>query len=395
MGKRPPIEVADIIRAHGLSFLEAQWPVISPAKRRILRDLAACRTAVLGGHVERCDRCSYQEISYNSCRNRHCPKCQATARAEWLEARQADLLPVEYFHVVFTVPAEIADLALQNKRTVYEILFNSAAETLRQIAADPEHLGVEIGFLAVLHTWGQNLLHHPHVHCVVPGGGLAPDGSRWISCRPGFFLPVRVLSRVFRGKFLHRLENAFGRRELSFQGRLDHLNTPEAFSAHLVAAASKEWVVYAKRPFGGPEQVLKYLARYTHRVAISNHRILSMDDGKVSFSWKDYAHGNRRRVMTLEAHEFLRRFLLHALPRGFNRLRHFGFLANRHRAAKLEICRTLLDQPQPRPVVPDPADEHSVADTSRESQRQCPACRQGRMIRSDLPPDPNRAVDSS
>jgi hypothetical protein len=395
MGMRPTIEVADIIRVHGESYLEAHGQATSPAKRRILQDLAACRTAALGGHVERCDRCSHQEISYNSCRNRHCPKCQASARAEWLEARQADLLPVEYFHVVFTVPAEIAEVGLQNKRVVYGILFSSAAETLLQIAADPKHLGAEIGFMAVLHTWGQNLLHHPHVHCVVPGGGLASDGSNWVPCRLGFFLPVRVLSRVFRGKFLQGLKQAFDQGELSFQGCLEKLNAPAAFSAHLIGAASKEWVVYAKPPFGGPQQVLKYLARYTHRVAISNRRILAMEDGNVSFSWKDYAHGNHHKVMTLEAHEFIRRFLLHALPRGFHRLRHFGFLANRQRAAKLEVCRNFLGQLPPEPLAQDsPAGQIAEA-IGGDSCRRCPACKEGRMVRFQLVPDLTETFDSS
>ncbi len=356
---------------------------VSLAQERVLRDLAACRTAALGGHLERCTDCGHERPAYDSCGNRHCPKCQASARAKWFEAREEDLLPVEYFHVVFTVPQEIAALALQNKRVVYKALFGASAETLRQIAADPKHLGAEIGFLSVLHTWGQTLTHHPHVHLVVPGGGLSPDGSRWISCPKGFFLPVRVLSPVFRGKFLEQLRQAKARGELAFHGKLQHLNDPDTFRSYLAATHKSGWVVYSKPPFGGPEQVLKYLARYTHRVAISNRRILSLEDGKVSFSWKDYANGSRERVMTLDAVEFLRRFLLHVLPNGFVRLRHYGFLSNRTRRAKLQLCRELLGASSPSQLVldelvPDP-EEHDAC---------CPACKRGNMVVvMKLPPD--------
>ncbi|MEA2591136.1 MAG: hypothetical protein QOD62_967, partial [Actinomycetota bacterium] len=323
---RPHLEVADVFRDHGDAFLDRYGDTLSPERRRALRDIAACRTEALGGHVEECDRCGHQRIAYNSCRNRHCPKCQATAAAQWMEARGAELLPVEYFHVVFTLPPALAPIALQNPREVYNILFRAAAETLRQIAADPKHLGAEIGFLAVLHTWGQNLQHHPHVHCVVPGGGLSPDGSHWVACRPGFFLPVRVLSRVFRGKFLALLGNAFDQGKLSFHGKLGVLADGGEFQRRLTASAQTEWVVYAKPPFGGPEQVLKYLARYTHRVAISNRRLVALEEGDVQFQWKDYAHGGGPKTMTLKAIEFIRRFLLHVLPSGFVRIRHYGFL---------------------------------------------------------------------
>lgn len=318
---RPKLELADVIRAHGSEFLQGVGCSATPHQRRVLRDLVACRTSALGGHVEECDTCGHEKISYNSCRNRHCPKCQGSARARWFEAREADLLPVEYFHVVFTVPQAIAAIALQNKRVVYGVLFKASSETLKQIAADPKHLGAEIGFLSVLHTWGQELLHHPHVHCVVPGGGLSPDGRRWVACRRGFFLPVRVLSSVFRGKFLELLRTAFEQGKLSFHGNLRRLQDARVFEAYLADTYRTNWVVYSKRPFGGPAQVLKYLARYTHRVAISNRRVLSLRDGKVRLSWKDYASGNRRRIMTLEAGEFIRRFLLHVLPPGFVRLR--------------------------------------------------------------------------
>jgi hypothetical protein len=387
---RPRLEVADIIRAHGAAFLDASGASLSSGQRRVLEDLAACRTAALGGHVEACDRCGHQQIAYNSCRNRHCPKCQATAAAQWLEAQAADLLPVAYFHVVFTLPAGLSPIALQNPRVVYGLLFRSAAETLLQVAADPKHLGAEIGFLAVLHTWGQTLQHHPHVHCVVPGGGLSPDGSRWIACRPDFFLPVRVLSRVFRGKFLESLHAAFDRGKLAFHGRLSELADPGRFHDRLRAAARTEWVVYAKPPFGGPEPVLKYLARYTHRVAISNSRLIELKDGRVSFRSRDYARGGRERTTTLEATEFLRRFLQHVLPSGFVRIRHYGFLANRHRQEKVALCRALLGAASTPEALP-PGISASPDGTTRDRSRAsvCPACGEGRLvIIGELPPDP-------
>ena len=379
---RPPLEVADVLAAHARAFFEARSGIVSSAKRRVVRKLVTCRTAALGGHIDRCDRCDYERVSYNSCRNRHCPKCQAAARAEWLEAREADLLPVEYFHVVFTVPAGIAEITLQNKKIMYAILLRASAETVQQIAGDPKHLGARIGLLSVLHTWGQNLLHHPHVHCVVPGGGLSPDGNSWVSCRPGFFLPVGVLSKVFRGKFLDMTRHAFANGELSFQGALAPLNDAHAFATHLKTACETDWVVYAKPPFGGPAQVLKYLARYTHRIAISNHRLVSLENGRIKFRWKDYAHGNRHRTMTLDAGEFIRRFLLHVLPKGFMRIRHFGFLANACRTERLRRCRELLGCSSPTSVVAEDAND-SLDD---DKLRRCPSCSEGHLIRRELPP---------
>ena len=325
------------------------------------------------------------EIAYNSCRNRHCPKCQATAAAQWMEARQAELLPVEYFHVVFTLPPALRPIALQNRRAVYGLLFRAVAETLQQIAADPRHLGAEIGFLAVLHTWGQNLQHHPHVHCVVPGGGISPDGSRWIACRSRFFLPVRVLSRVFRGKFLTRLRSAFEQGKLSFHGKLAPLADPSEFHRLLAASARAEWVVYAKPPFGGPEQVLKYLARYTHRVAISNQRLIALEDGKVRFRWKDYAHGGAPKTMALNPVEFIRRFLLHVLPSGFVRIRHYGFLANRMRHDKLALCRALLGvKSMPEPTVSEASGEPEDPREPQTRTSACPRCGVGRMVIIDV-----------
>jgi putative transposase/transposase-like zinc-binding protein len=387
---RPRLEVAEVIRSYGDAFLDEYGDSLSPEQRRTLRDLALCRTAALGGHVEACDRCGHQRIAYNSCRNRHCPKCQATAAAHWVETQAADLLPVEYFHVVFTLPASLGPLALQNPRVVYGVLFRAAAETLLQIAADPAHLGAEIGFLAALHTWGQTLQHHPHLHCVIPGGGLSPDGTRWLACPVGFFLPVRVLGRVFRGKFLARLRAAFDHGRLAFHGRLRELAAADRFRRLLVDAAQTEWVVYAKPPFGGPEQVLKYLARYTHRVAISNRRLVGLKDGRVQFRYKDYARGGRRRTMTLKTTEFLRRFLQHVLPAGFVRIRHYGFLANRSRREKVALCRELLGVTAPPGLGPP----SGLVDRLRgitpvRCAATCPACGVGRMrIIDEIPPAP-------
>lgn len=382
---RPPLEVADIFRQHGSGF-RLTHP-LSPEQRRVMRAIEVCRTSVLGGHVDQCDACSYQRVSYNSCRNRHCPKCQSLAKARWLEARLADLLPVEYFHVVFTLPEQLASLALQNKRVVYNILFTTAAAALRTIAADPKHLGAEIGFVSVLHTWSQTLRHHPHLHCVVPGGGLSPDGLRWVSCRPGFFLPVNLLARLFRRFFLAALTRAFENGKLTFHGTSAYLAEPLAFKRLLASLRAREWWVYAKRPFGGPEQVLAYLGRYTHRVAISNHRLLALQDGNVTFSWKDYARGNQQRPMTLPADEFIRRFLLHVLPPGFQRLRQFGLLANRQRRHKLAICRKLLGDAAGHTVFhqPLPRDYQSLYETlTGQSLKQCPACRAGTMKLTEL-----------
>jgi hypothetical protein len=364
-------EVADVIRLFGDALLREG--TVTPARRRVMRALVACRTASLGGHVEACDACDYRRVAYNSCRNRHCPKCQGSRQAQWLEDRAEDLLPVEYFHVVFTVPEEVAALALQNKRVLYEILFHASASTLQTIAADDRHLGAEIGFLSVLHTWSQDLRHHPHLHCVVPGGGLAPDGS-WVACRPGFFLPVHVLGAMFRGKFVAQLRAAFERGKLRFQGELQRLGERAAFAELLDSLMQKSWVVYSKPPFGGPVQVLKYLARYTHRVAIGNRRILAIDDSGVTFRWRDRANGDRALTMKLDGVEFLRRFLLHVLPRGFARIRHYGLLGNRKRTAKLAACRLLMGAPMPAPAAVDVV-PFEIADD------RCPACRSGRLTR--------------
>jgi hypothetical protein len=378
---RPRLEVADVFRDHGAAYLDEFGDSLSSEQRRVLQDITVCRTAALGGHVEECDHCGHQRIAYNSCRNRHCPKCQATAAAQWMEERAAELLSVEYFHVVFTLPSTLGPIALQNQRELYGILFRAAAETLQQIAADPKHLGAEIGVLAVLHTWGQNLQHHPHVHCVVPGGGLSPDGTRWIACRPGFFLPVRVLSRVFRGKYLALLRSAFNRGRLSFHGKLSVLADSVEFQRRLSLAAQTEWVVYAKRPFGGPEQVLKYLARYTHRVAISNQRLVALEDDKVRFHWKDYAHEGAQKTMTLKATEFIRRFLLHVLPSGFVRIRHYGFLANRICQERLALCRKLLGvETTLDPISPDPSREPKESVEGLPVPIVCPSCGEGQMV---------------
>ena len=339
---RPPLEVADIVRTYGTAFVKQHRRWLTALHLKVLHAIVACRTAALGGHIEQCDTCGQRAISYNSCLNRHCPKCQGAARQAWLAKRSAELLPVPYYHVVFTLPHLLAPLALQNKALVYGLLFRAAAETLLQIAADPEHLGAKIGFLAVLHTWGQTLEHHPHLHCVVPGGGLSPDQRHWIPCGHKVFLPVKVLSVVFRGKFLDALERAFKKHKLTLAGQLTPLQSPAEFAALLCAAAHRKWVVYAKRPFAGPAQVLTYLSRYTHRIAIANSRLVAMADGRVTFRWRDYAHGHQTRTMTLEADEFLRRFLLHVLPASFVRIRYFGLLANRQRAQLLNLCRSHL-----------------------------------------------------
>jgi hypothetical protein len=339
----PALEVADIFRRHGEAFRQAHSGHLGGVERRIMGAITACRTAVLGGHVEQCDDCGATRIAYNSCRNRHCPKCQGLARARWLADRQAELLPVPYFHVVFTLPAPVGEIAFQNKAAAYAILFRAAAETLATIAADPQHLGAQLGMTMVLHIWGQTLQHHPHVHCVVTGGGPSLDGTRWVACRPGFFLPVRVLSRLFRRLFLQDLQNAFDTGNLRFFGKLSGLSDPEVFARHLDGFRRINWVVYAKSPFGGPEQVLAYLGRYTHRVAIANSRLISLSDGKVRFTWKDYRANGKTKVMMLAVDEFIRRFLLHTLPDGFHRIRHYGFLANGSRSDNLARCRRLLD----------------------------------------------------
>ncbi len=382
--ERPRLEVADILRRYGAAYRAEHESSLSTAQRRVMRAITACRTAALGGHVEACDSCDHQRVAYNSCRNRHCPKCQSLARAQWIEHRQAELLDVEYFHVVFTLPEEIAAIAYQNKSVVYNLLFAATAETLRAIAADPKHLGAEIGFFAVLHTWGQNLIHHPHLHCVVPGGGLSADGRRWIACRPGFFLPVRVLSRFFRRRFLELLEQAYDCGELQFFSSLQELRERNAFRRYLDPLREKEWVVYAKAPFAGPAQVLDYVGRYTHRVAISNNRLLDIDDGNVTFRWKDYRDDNAQKTMTLQADEFIRRFLLHALPQGLQRIRYYGLMGNRHREEKLGQCRRLLNMDASPRIETDakaPSDYRDRYESlTGKSLHECPVCCQGRML---------------
>jgi len=378
---RQALEVADIFRHFGPAFRDQHGAALAGARRRAVIAIESCRTAALGGHVERCGECGHQRIAYDSCRNRNCPKCQGLARAQWIADRQAELLDVPYFHVVFTVPAEIGVIAFQNQTVVYDILFRAASETLRTIAADPEHLGAEIGFLGVLHTWGSNLLHHPHIHFLVPGGGIAPDGEHWIACRPGFFLPVRVLSQMFRGKLLHYLDKAFSAGDLNFFSAHRHLREPATFKRYLAPVWNTEWVVYAKRPFAGPAQVLDYVGRYTHRVAISNNRLVSIDDGKVRFRWKDYRDGNRQKIMTLDANEFIRRFLIHVLPDGFHRIRYFGFLGNCHRARKLERCRRLIGMASPDPLTEPSADYRDRYEAlTGHSLRECPRCHTGIMV---------------
>jgi hypothetical protein len=375
---RPPLEVADIIAALTTASAEVPGLVASVAQRRVLNALRACRTARLGGHVEQCDRCAHRTIAYNSCRNRHCPKCQARARAEWFEARRQDLLSVAYFHVVFTVPGELAPLALQNKKVLYAILFRAASDTLLQIAADAKHLGAKIGFLAILHTWGQTLMHHPHLHCVVPGGGLSPDGTRWISSRRSYFLPVKVLSRVFRGKFLDYLAKAHQDGKLSCTNTLTPFADPSAFHRLVADVRRKPWVVYAKAPMAGPEHVLKYLARYTHRVAIANSRLLSLDGGTVRFRYTDYQAGTPS-VMALDAVEFLRRFLLHVLPDRFVRIRHYGLLANRCRRDNVARCRALIQGGTDH----DTGADRAATVTEEHATRSCPLCRVGTMLTVD------------
>jgi hypothetical protein len=339
---RPPVEVADVIRAAGEAFFEGSRKWFTWLHLKVLTAILRCRTSALGGHVDECSGCGHRAISFNSCRNRHCPKCQANARDRWLQARGRDLLPTPYVHVVFTLPRPLGPLALQNKAEIYGLLFRASAETLLQVASDPKHLGAEIGFFSVLHTWNQQLLHHPHVHCVVPAGGLSADHQRWIASQPSFFLPVKVLSPVFRGKFVAGLRKLHADGKLGFHGDLAHLQAPQAFAAWLRPLFRSDWVVYSKRPFGGAEHALRYLGCYTHRVAISNHRLVSLAEGRVTFRWRDSAHKNKKRLMTLSVEEFLRRFLLHVLPRGFVRIRHFGFFAHRRRAALLPLCRQLL-----------------------------------------------------
>ena len=389
--KASQLEVAEIVRDYGHAYLARYGKVTIPQQWRVLTDIVACRTATLGGHVKQCDQCGHIKVFYDSCRNRHCPKCQAAARAEWMEARAQDLLEtVEYYHAVFTLPHALGPLGLQNKEQVYNLLFRCVSETVMTIARDPKHLGADIGFLALLHTWGQKLQHHPHIHCVIPGGGICPDGQRWIPCRNGFFLPVRVLSCLFKKKFLFYLNEGHQQGKFSFHGHLHPLSQTNAWKRFLRLLWKRDWVVYTKPPFGGAKQVLKYLARYTHRVAISNQRLVSLEHGTVRFRWKDYKHGNRQRTCTLDAVQFLRRFLLHVLPKGFMRIRYYGFLANRHRREKIALCRKLLGLEE-KPSIPlsETGDEETSGPTDNYPSILCPLCRKGHMINVEtIRPDP-------
>ncbi|MGD0300415.1 MAG: IS91 family transposase [Bryobacteraceae bacterium] len=363
----PPLEVADLVRAAGPAFIERSRTWLTRLHLKVLTAIERCRTAALGGHLDECTQCGHRAISYNSCRNRHCPKCQANARDHWLEARGRELLPTRYVHVVFTLPHELAPLALQNKKVVYDLLLRTSAETLLEIARDPQHLGAEIGFFSVLHTWNQKLQHHPHVHCVIPAGGLAPDHKRWITPRYQFFLPIGVLSRVFRGKFVAGLRKARAEGKLGFHGTQKPLAQPKVFASFLRLLFRKDWVVYSKRPFGGPQHALRYLGCYTHRVAISNHRLVSLVEDQVTFRWRDSAHNNKQRLMSLHVDEFLRRFLLHVLPKGFVRIRHFGFLSTRRRAALLPLCFQLLGASSQSTTSTHAPQDHTAV-------WQCPRC---------------------
>jgi hypothetical protein len=374
---RPTVEVADILHAQGDRFVEQNRSWLGIQRLSVLRAITRCRTAALGGHIDNCSRCGHQAISYNSCRNRHCPKCQAQARQRWLAAREQELLGVCYFHVVFTLPHELIPLCQYNPKVLYDLLFQATAATLLEIAADPKHLGAEIGFLTILHTWGQNLLPHPHLHCLIPMGGFSPDHTRWVHPPYLFFLPIGVLKRVFRRRFVRALKLAYRRNKLRFYGQIAELEPPKRFAAFLRTVYRKHWVVYAKPALGGPLQVLRYLGRYTHRVAISNHRLLAFDGERVTFRWKDYAHGNKQRKMTLTATEFLRRFVQHILPRGFVRIRQYGFLANRCRAANLALGRQLLAS------TPKPLEAWPKSATDAPTWR-CPECGAAMQIGANL-----------
>jgi predicted Zn-ribbon and HTH transcriptional regulator len=374
----PKLEVADVVREYGAEYLRRHR--VPLRHLRTLREIALCRTAVLGGHVDRCDECGYERISYNSCRNRHCPKCGSLAKERWLKARTEELLPVAYFHIVFTLPDDLNALTLINQREIYTLLFQAAGETVLQLGRDKKRLGAEVGMIEVLHTWGQNLMDHPHVHCIVTGGGLSEDGTRWIGSRENFFIPVRVLSRVFRGKFLEQLKKAYQEGQLKCIGRAKELEYRENFQSLLNDLYNKEWIVYAKRPFGGPKQVLAYLGRYTHRVAISNHRLVGMGDGKVSFRWRDYRDHDREKTMTLEAGEFLRRFLLHVLPDGMCKIRYYGFLSNRKRKERLDKCRRLLSVAVPAVERETSTWQEMLLELKGIDVLACPSCHEGRMI---------------
>jgi Putative transposase/Transposase zinc-binding domain len=393
---RPRLEVADIFNRHGAAWRRANAGHVSLGQLQVMSAIVSCRTAALGGHVTRCEDCAHTQIAYNSCRNRHCPKCQGAAARDWLAEREAELLPVPYFHVVFTLPAAIADLAYHNKAVIYDGLFKASSEALLTIAADPKHLGARIGITAVLHSWGSAMIHHPHVHMIVPGGGIALDGSKWVACRPGFFLPVRVLSKLFRRLMLEKLEAAHAVGRLTFFGEHAGLGDPNAFAAYLAPLRKKNWFVYAKPPFAGPQAVLAYLARYTHRVAISNRRLVALDADRVTFRYKDYRRNGqeRYRTMTLVPGEFIRRFLLHVLPKGFHRIRHYGLFASAARQANIARVRELLVALKPR-TAPDAMTE-ATATAPTDQRPPCPCCG-GRMIvietfeRGDGPRGPPRS----
>ena len=370
-----------------MPFNSSNGRLIKPPHQLVLKALAACRTAQLGGHVLECDHCGHRKQAYNSCHNRHCPKCQASLRAKWFEDRQRDLLPVEYFHVVFTLPDELGPLALQDKAVIYNLLFKATSETLLEAAADWKDLRARIGFFAILHTWGQKLDLHPHLHCVVPGGGVSLDGNRWVSCPRGFFMPVKLLSRIFRGKFLRLLKDAYRRGQLTLAGRLQPLRPSAAFHSWLTPLYRKDWVVFAKPPWKGPDCALKYLARYTHRVAIANSRLQSIDNGRVTFSYKDYRHGHRERTLTLSATEFIRRFMMHVVPNGFVRIRYYGFLANAHRQEQLRRIRQLLKVPHPA-IDHEATDDRQQDPAASDDERRCPHCQEGLMWSIDMAPRP-------
>ena len=376
---RPPLEVADVVRQYGTAFLARYGPTLSGAQHRALRAIALCRTAALGGHITQCDHCGHEEQAYNSCRHRSCPKCHGAAQAAWLTARERELLETPYCHVVFTLPHDLGPLVFQNPRLLYGLLFHTVTQTLQDIAGDPKHLGAEIGGLAVLHTWGQQLHHHPHLHCVLPAGGLASDGTRWVPCRPHFFLPVRVLSRRFRRLYLAGLEHLYDQGCLTLTGRCRELAEPAPWHQFLTEVRDKEWIVYAKEPLPEPQHVLTYLARYTHRVAISNHRLVALENGQVTFRYKDYQRGHRLRTLTLDAMEFLRRLMLHVPPHGFHRTRHFGFLANRVRQEKLAQCRALLGHAIRLHTREAAVDLKTSGVTGVEPGSVCPVCQHGRL----------------
>ncbi len=376
---RPPLEVAEVVRQHGAAFLARYGPTLSGEQQRALRAIVLCRTAALGGHITQCDHCGHEAQAYNSCRHRSCPKCHGAAQATWLVAREREVLATPYVHVIFTLPHALGPLALQNPRHLYGLLFRTVAQTLQDIAADPKHLGAEIGGFAVLHTWGQQLHHHPHLHCVLPAGGLALDGTQWTPCRPHFFLPVRVLSRRFRRLSLAGLEHLYSQGQLTLTGRCQGFVEPQPWHQFLADMRGQEWVVYAKPPLQEPHHVLTYLARYTHRVAISNHRLVALEGGQVTFRYKDYQRGHRLRTLTLDAVEFLRRLMLHVPPHGFHRLRHFGFLANRVRQEKLAQCRTLLGHATLPRVRDEAANREAPAMSAQEPGAVCPVCQHGRM----------------